>query len=309
MDAAHGGRVSSHLGPGRLNQARQPGHRSRSARCSTPTPRATSPDFNRELANYRKILADYEQSLAGSAGQLKAENVANVGNPSHAARQLRGLLQPVQPVLLRGRAVRRRVRAGCALVDRLDGAAPPRVDVAVVLTFALHTFALVARIYISGRPPVTNLYSSAIFIGWAGVLLALVFEYDLPLGLGNIVAAVDRLPHAARRQQPVARRRHVHRAAGRARHPVLARHARRHDQPRLRRDVRRRHCGAPSTSCWPTSFTVLDDNASRQVAPRHSTARSASRSSSASSARCSAACGPTTPGAASGAGTRRKTAR
>ena len=34
------------------------------------------------------------------------------------------------------------------------------------LTFVLHTVALAARIYISGRPPVTNLYSSAVFIGW-----------------------------------------------------------------------------------------------------------------------------------------------
>ena len=31
--------------------------------------------------------------------------------------------------------------------------------------------ALVLRIYISGRPPVTNLYSSAVFIGWGCVLL------------------------------------------------------------------------------------------------------------------------------------------
>ena len=57
-------------------------------------------------------------------------------------------------------------------------------------TFALHTFALVARIYISGRPPITNLYSTAIFIGWAGVLMALVFETIYRLGLGNIAAAV-----------------------------------------------------------------------------------------------------------------------
>ena len=57
-------------------------------------------------------------------------------------------------------------------------------------TFALHTFALVARIYISGRPPITNLYSTAIFIGWAGVLLALMFESIYRLGLGNIVASV-----------------------------------------------------------------------------------------------------------------------
>jgi ABC-type transport system involved in cytochrome c biogenesis permease subunit len=58
------------------------------------------------------------------------------------------------------------------------------------LTFTVHTLALVGRIIISGRPPVTNLYSSAVFIGWAAVLLALVIEYIYRLGLGNIVAAV-----------------------------------------------------------------------------------------------------------------------
>jgi ABC-type transport system involved in cytochrome c biogenesis permease subunit len=36
--------------------------------------------------------------------------------------------------------------------------------------------ALIARMYISGRPPVTNLYSSAVFIGWGATLLALVTE-------------------------------------------------------------------------------------------------------------------------------------
>ncbi|MCE9529015.1 MAG: cytochrome c biogenesis protein ResB, partial [Planctomycetales bacterium] len=39
----------------------------------------------------------------------------------------------------------------------------------VLLTLMVHTLALGLRIYISGRPPVTTLYSSAIFIGWAGV--------------------------------------------------------------------------------------------------------------------------------------------
>src|SRR6201999_1189966 len=54
----------------------------------------------------------------------------------------------------------------------------------------LHTFALVARVYISGRPPITNLYSTAIVIGWAVVLLSLVFESIQRLGLANIVASV-----------------------------------------------------------------------------------------------------------------------
>jgi ABC-type transport system involved in cytochrome c biogenesis permease subunit len=57
-------------------------------------------------------------------------------------------------------------------------------------TFALQTFALVARIYISGRPPITNLYSTAIFIGWAVVLLSLILESIQKLGLANIVASV-----------------------------------------------------------------------------------------------------------------------
>jgi len=57
------------------------------------------------------------------------------------------------------------------------------------LVWIFHTVALVGRIYLSGRPPVTNLYSSAVFIGWACVLLALVFERVYRLGVGNTCAA------------------------------------------------------------------------------------------------------------------------
>ncbi|QDT63436.1 cytochrome c biogenesis protein [Calycomorphotria hydatis] len=57
--------------------------------------------------------------------------------------------------------------------------------------FAVHTFALGARIYISGRPPVTNLYSSAVFIGWAAVLFGLVLERMFGYSLGNAVASVS----------------------------------------------------------------------------------------------------------------------
>ena len=63
----------------------------------------------------------------------------------------------------------------------------------ILATFVLHTFALVSRIYISGRPPVTNLYSSAVFIGWGGVILGLGLEavYRARIGgIGNLVASV-----------------------------------------------------------------------------------------------------------------------
>lgn len=57
-----------------------------------------------------------------------------------------------------------------------------------IFTLCLHTFALGARIYISGRPPVTNLYSTAPFIGWGCVVLALCFEPIFRLGIGNVVS-------------------------------------------------------------------------------------------------------------------------
>ncbi|MGL4515025.1 MAG: cytochrome c biogenesis protein CcsA [Lacipirellulaceae bacterium] len=60
----------------------------------------------------------------------------------------------------------------------------------IAVTLVVHTLALVARIYISGRPPVTNLYSSAVFIGWAAVAFGLAFEAIYKLGVGNAVASV-----------------------------------------------------------------------------------------------------------------------
>ena len=49
---------------------------------------------------------------------------------------------------------------------------------------------LVARIYIQGRPPVTNLYSSAIFIAWGVVVMCLLLEMIFRNGIGTMVAAV-----------------------------------------------------------------------------------------------------------------------
>ena len=59
----------------------------------------------------------------------------------------------------------------------------------LVLAFALHSLALIMRMQISGRPPVTNLYSSAIFIGWAVVIASFVVELVMKNGIGNILGA------------------------------------------------------------------------------------------------------------------------
>jgi cytochrome c-type biogenesis protein CcsB len=42
--------------------------------------------------------------------------------------------------------------------------------------FLVQTYGMTLRVLISGRPPVTNMYETVIFVAWGGVLLALVFE-------------------------------------------------------------------------------------------------------------------------------------
>lgn len=57
-----------------------------------------------------------------------------------------------------------------------------------ILTFGLHAAAIVGRIYISGRPPVTNLYSAAVFIGCAAAFFSLVTELFFRRGIGTTLA-------------------------------------------------------------------------------------------------------------------------
>jgi ABC-type transport system involved in cytochrome c biogenesis permease subunit len=57
------------------------------------------------------------------------------------------------------------------------------------LAFAIHTTGLVFRMVLEGRPPVTNLYSSALFIGWGAVILGLVLEKIHRNGIGVVAAA------------------------------------------------------------------------------------------------------------------------
>jgi ABC-type transport system involved in cytochrome c biogenesis permease subunit len=56
--------------------------------------------------------------------------------------------------------------------------------------FLVHTAGLIVRMYLQGRPPVTNLYSSAIFVGWASVLLCIILERFYRNGIGSVCGAV-----------------------------------------------------------------------------------------------------------------------
>jgi ABC-type transport system involved in cytochrome c biogenesis permease subunit len=58
----------------------------------------------------------------------------------------------------------------------------------LLLSLAVHTFGLFSRMYLQERPPVTNLYSSAIFIGWGAVIVALILERIFRDGIGAACA-------------------------------------------------------------------------------------------------------------------------
>ena len=60
----------------------------------------------------------------------------------------------------------------------------------LVLALAVHSFGMFSRMYIQGRPPVTNLYSSAIFVGWGAVLLGMVLERLFRDGIGAACAGM-----------------------------------------------------------------------------------------------------------------------
>jgi ABC-type transport system involved in cytochrome c biogenesis permease subunit len=59
----------------------------------------------------------------------------------------------------------------------------------MLLVLVIHTAGLVARYMIEGRPPVTTLYTSAIFIGWAAAIFGLLLERIYPFAIGVVVAA------------------------------------------------------------------------------------------------------------------------
>jgi ABC-type transport system involved in cytochrome c biogenesis permease subunit len=59
----------------------------------------------------------------------------------------------------------------------------------VWLAFAIHTTGLIYRMVLEGRPPVTNLYSSAIFIGWGACLLGMILEKFYKNGIGIVTSS------------------------------------------------------------------------------------------------------------------------
>jgi ABC-type transport system involved in cytochrome c biogenesis permease subunit len=131
-------------------------------------------EFNATLADFRAAVGGYV--APADAAKAKAEAYYNRFAPFYHCTALYVLV-----VFL------------CCL-SWLGWTEPLRRSAFLVLylTLILHTAALIGRMYFQDRWGVfvTNLYSSAVFIGWGCVVLGLVLEKLYPIGIGAAVGAV-----------------------------------------------------------------------------------------------------------------------
>ncbi|MEY2598998.1 MAG: hypothetical protein RLZZ142_1257 [Verrucomicrobiota bacterium] len=129
---------------------------------------------------FSSVLTGYQQHLTGvHAGEIR--KAASEQRFNHLELFYRALVLYV-------------LSAICVLVYML---APERLEawrasgVAITgVALVVHSAGLVYRMLLEGRPPVTNLYSSAVFIGWGACVLGLLLERVWRNGIGAMVSAV-----------------------------------------------------------------------------------------------------------------------
>ncbi len=126
--------------------------------------------FNSAVADYRKWLSENRsEALAKSSAETLFNRIA----PFYQSMALY-----VAAFL-------------CAAFSWLRAGSALRVAAFRILLigFVVHTAGLITRMTLEGRPPVTNLYSSAIFIGWGVIVLSAVLEIFHRNAIGTAVAA------------------------------------------------------------------------------------------------------------------------
>lgn len=137
------------------------------------------PEFNKEVDDYQALL---DQKLPDETARARFETFFNRVEPFYQCEVL--YIAVLLVTLLTW------VAQGFMGADARIAAVHRSVFCLVGLIFVVHTFAILGRMYIQGRPPVTNLYSSAVFIGWGSVLMGLILEWIFRIGIGNAVAGV-----------------------------------------------------------------------------------------------------------------------
>ena len=127
--------------------------------------------FNKEVEELRqRFIADFPSDI----GRVHYERVFNAFQPFYISMQLYVLV----------------FLAVCISWLRWPQELSRAAFWVLLLAFAIHTFGLLSRMYIQGRPPVTNLYSSAVFVGWGAVLLGAFIEKFFKNGIGAAMASL-----------------------------------------------------------------------------------------------------------------------
>jgi len=131
----------------------------------------------KDAATFNSAVADYRNSLAREFGpEVKKASQENYFN--HYAPFIKGISVYLLAFLF-----------GCAFWINWSPWTRRTAFYLLLLGAVMHTSGLFIRMYLEGRPPVTNLYSSAIFVGWGAVLLGILLEKIWKDGIGGVTAA------------------------------------------------------------------------------------------------------------------------
>lgn len=120
--------------------------------------------FNLEVQSYRESL---EPRFDSPLQKTDRENLFNSAEPFY-----RAMVVFVLAFIL-------------AITSWLVFPGPLRATAECLLAvaFVVTTLGIGTRMWLEGRPPVTNLYSSALFVGWGAVLLCVILERLFPRGI------------------------------------------------------------------------------------------------------------------------------
>ncbi|MET0261747.1 MAG: cytochrome c biogenesis protein CcsA [Rariglobus sp.] len=134
--------------------------------------RARQPEqFNTLLSKHR---AEWERALPAVLKKTDAETVFNKAEPFYTSMSLY-----VAAFLLA-------VFSWLKWPDVLQRSA----YYLIALAFTATSLGLLTRMWLEGRPPVTNLYSSALLVGWGSVGLCLILERIFRNGIGSVAAGL-----------------------------------------------------------------------------------------------------------------------
>ncbi len=132
----------------------------------------------------QKKPADFNQAVAAYRGQLAASFSPELrkGSEERFYNRYEPFIKSISIYLLA-------FLFGCAFWFSWSRWTHRTAWYLLLLALVIHTSGLIFRMYLERRPPVTNLYSSAIFVGWGAVILGMLLEKFWKDGIGLVTAS------------------------------------------------------------------------------------------------------------------------